>query len=137
MELNDLTGIAVDIAFKLHNLYGPGLYEKVYEKLYCYELNKRKINYQNQVCIDLRHEDILFKNAFKADLILENQLLIELKSSKSFYDLHFRQLHTYLKISGFEVGLLFNFNVAKIKDGIIRVINTETQRGTQRHGEGH
>lgn len=124
MELNDLSGIAVDIAFKLHNLYGPGLYEKVYQGLFCYELNKRNINYRSQVGIDLQHEGVLFRNSFKADLIIENQLLIELKSCKQYPELHFRQLHTYLKISGLTLGLVFNFNVAKIKDGIIRVINT-------------
>jgi GxxExxY protein len=124
MRINELSGIAVDIAFKLHDKYGPGLYEKVYKNLFCYELHQRQISFKSEVKIDLMHGDIVFKNAFKADLIVENQLMIELKSCKPYPALHFRQLYTYLKISGLKVGLLFNFNVARIKDGIIRVINT-------------
>jgi GxxExxY protein len=124
MQINELSGIAVDIAFKLHDKYGPGLYEKVYKNLFCYELHQRQISFRSEVSIDLQHGDMVFKNAFKADLIVENQLMIELKSCKPYPALHFRQLYTYLKISGLSVGLLFNFNVARIKDGIIRVINT-------------
>lgn len=123
MELNELSGVMVNIAFELHSKYGPGLSEKVYEKLFCHELFERKIAYGHQVSIDLKHGAITYKNAFKADLIIEDQLMLELKCSKPNKELHFRQLHTYLKISGFKLGLVFNFDVPRIKDGIIRVAN--------------
>jgi GxxExxY protein len=113
----------VNIAFELHSKFGPGLSEKVYEKLFCQELFKRKINYREQVPIDLEYTGIRYKNAFIADLIIEERLMLELKSCRPNRDLHFRQLHTYLKLSGLKLGLVINFDVPKIKDGIIRVVN--------------
>ena len=123
MDLNELSGVVVNIAFELHSKFGPGLSEKVYEKLFCHELFKRKINYRDQVPIDLEHNGIRYKNAFKADLIIEERLMLELKSCRPNKDLHFRQLHTYLKVSGLKLGLVINFDFPRIKDGIIRVAN--------------
>jgi GxxExxY protein len=123
MEHNELSGIMVNVAFELHSQYGPGLSEKVYEKLFSQELYKRKISFRNQVPINMEHDGIKYKNAFKVDLVVEEKLMLELKSCKPNRNLHFRQLHTYLKISGFKLGLVINFDVPKIKDGIIRVVN--------------
>jgi GxxExxY protein len=123
MTENELASLAVDICLKIHKQYGPGLYEKVYEEIFCYELNKLNVNYQRQVKIPLIHENLKIPVAYKADLILEDKLIIEIKSCRQLFEMHFRQLHTYLKIKNFKHGLVINFNVSLIKHGIRRIVN--------------
>ncbi len=113
----------VDIAFRLHKQYGPGLFESVYEELMCYELHKRKLNFSAQQGIPLIHEEIKLEAGFRADIIVENTVIIELKSVESLAPVHFKQVQTYLKLTNLKLGLLINFNVALIKDGIHRIAN--------------
>ena len=123
-EENELATIFLDVAFKLHRSYGPGLFESVYEELICYELSKEGVPYKRQYAVPLVHETIKLDTGFRADLILDNKLLIEIKSIEKLADIHFRQVQTYLKLSGLKLGLLINFNNAYLKDGIKRIINT-------------
>jgi GxxExxY protein len=123
MTENELATIAVNICLKIHKQYGPGLYERVYEDIFCFELNKLEIQFARQVNIPLIYESLIIKMAYRADVILEDKLIIEIKSCHELTDIHFRQLHTYLKIKKIKVGLVVNFNVPLIKYGIRRVVN--------------
>jgi GxxExxY protein len=121
---NELSRIALDVCFKIHKLYGPGLFESVYEEIFCYELQKLNILFQRQQAIPVIHETIRLEAGFRADIIIEERLLIEFKSVEAFADVHFKQVQTYLKLSNLKLGLLINFNVNFLRDGIKRIINT-------------
>lgn len=121
---NELSKVALDIAFKIHKLYGPGLFESVYEEIFYHEILKMDIQVEKQKAIPLIHENIRLDAGFRADFILENKLLIELKSIEVLADIHYKQVQTYLKLTGLKLGLLINFNVVYLKDGIKRIINT-------------
>ncbi len=121
---NELATLVLDICFRIHRQYGPGLFESVYEELVCYEFTKENILFERQKAIPLIHEDINLEIGFRADLIIENKLLVELKSIEALADIHYKQVQTYLKLSSIKLGLLLNFNVPYLKDGIKRIINT-------------
>jgi GxxExxY protein len=121
---NELATLVLDVCFRVHRLYGPGLFESVYEELVCYELSKENITFERQMAIPLVHEEIKLEIGFRADLIIENKLLVELKSIETLADIHYKQVQTYLKLSKLKLGLLINFNVPYLKDGIKRIINT-------------
>ncbi|HTN46557.1 MAG TPA: GxxExxY protein [Flavipsychrobacter sp.] len=121
---NELSKIALDIAFKIHKLYGPGLFESVYEEIFYHEILKLNIGVEKQKAIPLIHENIKLDAGFRADFIIENKLLIELKSIEALADIHYKQVQTYLKLTGLKLGLLINFNVVYLKDGIKRIIST-------------
>ena len=123
MTENEIAKIAVDICFKIHTQYGPGLFESVYEEIFCYELIKTRIPFYRQHPIQLVHEEIKMEIGFRADVIIEDKIIMELKSIEALAPVHFRQVQTYLKLSGCKLGLLVNFNVAYIKDGIHRIVN--------------
>ena len=120
---NDISKIIVDVAYKVHVQYGPGLFESVYEEIMCYELIKRSLNVKCQCPVPLIHEGIKFEAGFRADIIAEDLVLIELKSIEALAPVHYKQVQTYLKLTGLKLGLLINFNVALIKDGIHRIAN--------------
>jgi GxxExxY protein len=121
---NELSKVVLDTCFKIHKLYGPGLYESVYEEIVCYELEKLGIFFQRQKAIPLVHETISLEAGFRADVIVEKILLLEFKSVENLLDVHFKQVQTYLKLSELKLGLLINFNSSLLKDGIKRIINT-------------
>ena len=123
MTENDLAKIAVDICFKIHVKYGPGLFESVYEEIFNYELLKIGIPYTRQQPIPLIHEEIKMDAGFRADFIIDDKLIIEMKSIEAIAPVHFKQVLTYLKLTNLKLGLLVNFNVNLIKDGIIRIAN--------------
>lgn len=123
MTENELARITVDIAFHIHKKYGPGLFESVYEEIFCYELNKTGIAFKRQHGVPLIHEEIKMEVGFRADVIIEEKIIIEIKSVEKLADIHFKQLLTYLKLTGLKLGLLINFNVPLIKDGIHRIVN--------------
>ena len=120
MTENDLAKIVVDICYKIHVKYGPGLFESVYEEIFNYEMIKTEIPFTRQQSILLIHEGVKMDPAFRADFIVDNKLILELKS---IAPVHFKQVHTYLKLTNLKLGLLVNFNVNLIKDGIIRIAN--------------
>jgi GxxExxY protein len=123
MTENELATLAIGIALKIHRQYGPGLYESVYLEIFCHEWKKTGIFYEKQVSIPLIHESIKLKVGFKADVILDHKLIVEMKSIELLTNIHFKQLLTYLKLTNLKLGLLINFNVALLKDGIHRVVN--------------
>jgi GxxExxY protein len=103
--------------------YGPGLFETVYEEVFCYELAKYEIPFLRQHGVSLVHESIKLNTCFRADIIIDRKLIIELKSVEVLADVHFKQVLTYLKLTGLKLGLLINFNVPLIKNGIHRIVN--------------
>lgn len=123
MAENEISKVIVNTAFKIHSQYGPGLFESVYEELLTYELIKEGLQLRTQVPIPLVHETIKLEAGFRADIIVENKVLIEVKSIDSIAPVHQKQVLTYLRLANLKLGLLINFNVALIKDGIQRIAN--------------
>lgn len=123
MKENEVSGVIVDCCFKIHTTLGPGLMEMVYEELLCYELEKKGLGFARQQGIPVVYEGIEVKLGFRADIIVENKVIIEVKSIEKIAKVHFKQLLTYLKITDLKLGLLINFNEALIKEGIHRVAN--------------
>lgn len=123
MTENELATIAVDIAYKIHKTLGPGLLESVYEAAFAYELEKRGIAYTRQQGIVARYEEDVLDVGFRADIIMENKLLVELKSVENLDKVHHKTVLTYLKLTGIKLAILVNFNVNLIKDGIHRKIS--------------
>ena len=110
--------------FKIHVELGPGLFESVYETIVAHELEKTyHLNVKRQIPIPVIWEDVRLELGFRADLIVEGKVLVELKSIESLAPVHFKQVITYLKLTGLKLGLLVNFNERLIKNGIKRVIN--------------
>jgi len=120
---NDIAKSVVDICFKMHNKYGPGLFESVYEEIFSYELMKINMPFKRQQAIPLVHEEIKLEIGFRADFIFDDKVIIELKSVELLAPVHYKQVQTYLKLTNIKLGLLVNFNVNLIKDGIHRIVN--------------
>ena len=123
MNENEVATLAFDIAFKIHRKFGPGLFESVYEEVFCYELCKKAVLLTRQQGIPLMHEDIKLEAGFRADVIIDNKVIVEIKSVEALANIHYKQVLTYLKLSGLKLGLLINFNVVFLKDGIHRIAN--------------
>jgi len=123
MRENELSREIVDSPFKIHMAMGPGLLESVYQNVLEYELVRRGLPITAQVPIPVRYGEILLKRGFIADIVVEELVIIELKSVEEVSPLHKKQLQTYLKLTGMRLGLLINFNVVLIKNGIFRVAN--------------
>jgi GxxExxY protein len=122
MALNDISGLIVDAAVHVHKNLGPGLLESIYEEALCYELGKRNLAFERQKNLTVPYEDIILNTQLRLDLIVENQIVVELKSSEKIIPLYEAQLLTYLKITGLPLGLLLNFNSPLMKEGIRRII---------------
>ncbi len=123
MTENEISKIVVNTAFKIHTKLGPGLLESVYEEIMYYELNKEGLKVDRQRGIPVVWDEVKMNLGFRADLIVENKVIIELKSVEKIAPVHPKQLLTYLKITDLKLGLLINFNEALIKDGITRIVN--------------
>jgi GxxExxY protein len=123
MTENEIARIIVDKAFKIHKTLGPGLLESVYEELLNYELTKCGLKLLRQSPIPVIYEDKKIELGFRVDLIVENKVIIEIKSVETIIPVHQKQLLTYLKITGLKLGLLINFNQTLIKTGIHRIAN--------------
>ena len=122
MTENELATIAVDIGFKIHKTLGPGLLESVYESAFAYELTKRGIAFTRQQGIVANYEDEILDVGFRADIIMENKLIVELKSVERLEKVHHKTVLTYLRLAKMKLGILINFNVELIKEGIHRKI---------------
>ena len=120
---NELAKKVVDICFKIHTVYGPGLFESVYEEIFCYEWSKIAIPYVRQRGIKVIHEEIDMGIGFIPDIIIDNKLILELKSVETLAEVHYKQLLTYLRLTKLKLGLLINFNVPLIKNGVHRIAN--------------
>lgn len=125
-DIEELITIAMDCGFAIHRALGPGLLESAYEILMAQALQKRGLRVETQKPISLHFEDIRIDDVYRVDLLVENLLIIELKSVEQLAAVHKKQLLTYLRITGLPVGLMMNFGAAMLKDGIRRVINNQS-----------
>ena len=123
MEHNEVTGVIIDTALDIHRRLGPGLLESVYRKVLAYELRKKGLQVQEEQPIPVVWDDIRLELGFRADLIVNDLVVVETKSAETIAPVHKKQLLTYLRLTNKRVGLLINFNVALLKDGISRVVN--------------
>ena len=123
MTENEIAKEIVDVAFKIHTTFGPGLLESVYETIMAYELQKHGLRVRRQQAIPVIYEDVKMDLGFRADLIVEDKVVVEIKSVEAIAPVHKKQLLTYLRLTDKRLGLLINFNVELIKNGITRVVN--------------
>ena len=119
---NYLCKVVVDIAFLLHKALGPGLLESVYEKCFCYELQKREIPYLRQQKIAIQYEELLIEDGLRLDLLVDDLLIVELKAQENYHPVWEAQLLSYLKLTNKRIGYLINFHVPLMKDGFKRLI---------------
>jgi GxxExxY protein len=117
--INDISGLIVDAAFRVHMAVGPGLFESVYEAL----MENLGLRVERQVMVPLEYEGLRFDEAFRADMIVDERIIVELKSVVEVHPIYKKQLLTYLKLTGLSLGLLINFGADRIKDGVFRVAN--------------
>ncbi len=120
---NSLSKIVVDTCYQVHVGLGPGLFESVYEEVLYYELCLQGLRVKRQYPVPIVWNAVKMELGFRADLVVEDLVLIEIKSVKMLELVHKKQLMTYLKLTGFKLGLLINFNEALIKNGIARIVN--------------
>ncbi len=123
MTENEISKVVVDCALKVHRKLGPGLLESAYQECLMYELNNRGLKVEKEKPMPLLYDEVKLNIGYRMDLLINNKLIIEIKSVESLNDVHLAQILTYLKLSGCKLGLLINFNVALIKNGIKRVVN--------------
>jgi len=123
MEINKITGIIIEEAIKIHSDLGPGLLESVYEEILAYRLDKRGLLVKRQTPIPVYYEEVKMDIGFRSDLIVENKVIVEIKSIETIAPVHPKVLLTYLKLTGITVGLLINFNESILKNGIKRIVN--------------
>ena len=123
MEINDLTSKILECAFTVHTALGPGLLESAYEECLFYELQQAGLYVEKQKALPLIYKEVKMDVGYRLDLLVENRVVIELKSVEALNDVHTAQILTYLKLSKCKIGLLMNFNVKSLKLGIKRYIN--------------
>ena len=123
MNENEIAKIIVDAAFQIHKRLGPGLLETVYEVVLAHDLKRRGLKVERQVPVAIVYDDIKFDEGFRADLIVEEKVIVELKSVEKVIPIHKKQLLTYLRLADKRLGLLINFGSELIRDGISRVVN--------------
>lgn len=120
---NDIARIIVDSAFRIHSEIGAGLLESVYEVVLAQELRERGLRVNRQVPISIQYRNFTFDEGFRADLVVDDRVLVELKSVDGLQNAHRKQILTYLRLSGLRLGLLINFSQGRFRDGIVRVVN--------------
>jgi len=124
MTENEIAKIIVDVLYKIHIEFGPGLFESVYETIAAYELeNTHGLKIRRQIPIPVIWKDVKMELGFRADLIVNEKVLVEFKCIEALAPVHFKQILTYLKLTNLKLGLLVNFNEELIKNGINRVVN--------------
>jgi len=123
MTENELSKIVVGLCLKIHKTLGPGLLESVYEEVLCYELSKLDLRFNRQRGIVVEYEGMKMDLGFRADIIIEDKLIVELKSVEAIAPVHPKILLTYLRLTNIKLGLLVNFNMELMKDGIKRIVN--------------
>ena len=123
MTINDVSGEVVDAAIKVHSVLGPGLLESAYHACLAYELRQRGLKVSTQVELPVTYREIKIDLGYRLDLLVEQRLVVELKTVTKVLRVHEAQLLSYLKLGGFQAGLLINFHTARLKDGIKRMVN--------------
>jgi GxxExxY protein len=123
MTENEIGDAVIGAAFKVHSVVGPGLLESAYEVCLLHELTRRRIAVRAQVATPIRYEDVTIDNAYRLDLLIEDRVVVELKTVQLILPIHKAQLLSYLRLGGFKLGYLLNFQVAQMRDGIVRMVN--------------
>jgi len=123
MNINDLTGEVIGAAIEVHKHLGPGLLESAYEECLCHELSLRKITYERQKPLPINYKQVKLDFSYRLDVVVEGKIILELKSCEKIEDIYKAQLLTYLRLSDLKLGLILNFNVPIMKEGIVRVVN--------------
>ncbi len=113
----------IGAAMRVHSVVGPGLLETAYETCLIYELEKQRLPARRQVLTPIRYEDLIIDNGYRVDLLVGDRVVVELKAVEAILPVHRGQLLGYLKLGGFKLGFLLNFNVAHMRDGIVRMVN--------------
>lgn len=120
---NEIAKLVLDAAFKIHTRLGPGLLESVYEAVLAHELTKMGVRADRQMAIPIRYESVVFDEGYRADLLVEGSVIVELKSLEKMAPVHAKQVLTQLRLSGHRLGLLINFGELHLKDGVKRLAN--------------
>jgi GxxExxY protein len=123
MHENEISKVILNLCLKIHKELGPGLFESVYENILSYELNKAGLSFETQVEVPVKYDGKLFEKGFRADIIVADKVLIELKSVEKISGVHKKQVLTYLKLTDIKLGLLINFNEKLLKYGFTRIVN--------------
>ena len=123
LKENKIAKLVVDAAYHVHTKLGPGLLESVYEVVLAHEIEKRGSKTERQVSIPIQYDDLVFDEGFRADMVVEDSVILELKSVESVAPVHKKQLLTYLRLTDKKLGLLLNFGAPLIKKGIFRIVN--------------
>jgi len=123
MKINQLTGEVIGAAIEVHKYLGPGLLESAYEECLCHELGLKGISYERQKPLPINYKQVKLDFSYRLDVVVEGKIILELKSCEKIEDIFKAQLLTYLKLSGLKLGLILNFNVPIMKEGIVRVVN--------------
>lgn len=123
IAINELTELVIGLCIKIHSRVGPDCYERVYEEILYYELTKLGLFVKRQLLLPIEYEELHIKDAYKIDLLVEEKLIVELKSKHPLPPVDFNQVHTHLSLTNLKHGLLINFKVSKMKEGIHRVYN--------------
>jgi GxxExxY protein len=123
MNENELSKLIVNLCFQIHTQYGPGMFESVYEEIFVYEWSMIGLPISRQKGVRVIHKGVDMGIGFIPDMVVGNKVIIELKSVENLAEVHYKQLLTYLKLMNMRLGLLINFNVPLIKDGIHRIVN--------------
>ncbi len=123
MESNDITGQIVDAAMKVHTVLGPGLLESAYEACLAHELRKRGLKVHTQLELPIDYDGVRLDVGYRIDLLVEDRIIVELNAVSEIHPIHQAQLLSYLKLSKKKIGLLINFHVLRLKDGIQRIAN--------------
>jgi GxxExxY protein len=128
LTAGDLTGQVIGLAIKVHKTVGPGLLEQIYEDCLCHEMALHGLTFQRQVELSLIYDGVRLPRAYRADIVVGETVILEIKSIEHILPVHEAQLLTYLRLSSCAVGLLLNFNTNLLKDGIRRFVNTASPR---------
>ena len=125
-EIDDITGIIVDAAYRIHTHLGPGLLESVYEAVLARDLERRGLRVERQVAVSFDYDGMHFDEGLRIDLLVQGVVIVELKSVEKLAAVHSKQLLTYLRLMKLSVGLLINFGGATLKEGLHRIVNNYT-----------
>jgi GxxExxY protein len=128
MDENEIGKLVVDVAIAVHRQLGPGLLESVYEAVMMRQLQTRGLHVERQVSIPILFDGVVYDEGFRADLLVERKVILELKSVEAVHDVHHKQLLTYLKLTGLKLGFLINFRNALMKEGLTRIVNGLDER---------
>jgi iron complex transport system substrate-binding protein len=132
MDLDDITGAIVDASVQIHRELGPGLFESIYEALLACELQRRDLRAERQRLISFSYNGVEILDAFRADLLVEECVIVEVKSLERLAPVHAKQLLTYLRLTNLRVGLLLNFGAETMKEGLRRIVNEFQPSGSPR-----